>query len=199
MPNGFITTYSGRRLYPANPTADSISIADIAIGLSREARYAGHTRTVRAYTVAEHSVRCRRLADDDIALFVLMHDATEFALKDCPKPIKDMLPAYQELEEKLNLVIAEKYGYLSQVMDENVAERLHHIDMTMAATEMRDFKGESYPHLPPPLTEKLGEPWTENQAREEFLREFYKLWPRTAQKSAAIKVALGADGSVVDS
>lgn len=50
-----IETVSGSYVDFADPQPDTIFIDDIAWGLSREARFGGHTNTVEPYSVAQHS------------------------------------------------------------------------------------------------------------------------------------------------
>ena len=55
MDTAWITTYTGKKFYPAVPDLELISIIDIAHALSMICRYAGHC--TKFYSVAEHSVR----------------------------------------------------------------------------------------------------------------------------------------------
>lgn len=58
-----VETVNGFYLDPINPTADQISIDDIAWGLSRISRFAGHTITAVPYNVAQHCVYVSELAE----------------------------------------------------------------------------------------------------------------------------------------
>lgn len=51
-----IETVSGKLIDPVNPDPKQIIIEDIAWGLSRISRFAGHTITAVPYTVSQHSV-----------------------------------------------------------------------------------------------------------------------------------------------
>jgi len=104
-----LLTYSGIWLDLENPTPDMITIKDIAIGLSRESRFNGHTE--KFYSVAQHSVLCSRLVPEWVALEALLHDATEAYLKDIPTPLKDMLPEYKKIEQRLDAVIRRAFGF----------------------------------------------------------------------------------------
>ena len=176
MSHDFLTTYSGKKFFPANPQEDQIDISDIIIGLSREPRFAGHTKTKNSYCVAEHSVRCYWIAPKRVKLLSLMHDSPEFILKDIPRALKGLLsPLYDEIEDKTARVIASKYGYLDDYLDEECCRLVKEVDDIMAATELRDFKGESFPHLPPALSEYLGEPWSAERATYEFAEAFCEI------------------------
>lgn len=56
-------TASGRIIDLSDPQIEDISIGDIAWGLSRQNRYAGHTITKKTYTVAQHTVQVSRIAE----------------------------------------------------------------------------------------------------------------------------------------
>jgi hypothetical protein len=108
VPNRCLVTYSGLVFDYFNPTVDMINIEDIAIGLSRECRFANQTR--EAYTVAQHSVLVSTLAPTQMALEALLHDAPEAYMKDIPTMLKVKLPEYQAIENNLMKVIAEKFN-----------------------------------------------------------------------------------------
>jgi hypothetical protein len=103
LPDYWMEMASGSQLHLIDNTQrgiDEIRIDDIAIGLSKESRYAGHTRHQHVYTVAAHhlfvwSLGIRLLdpeeADHDLMLGLLLHDAHEYALKDLPFPLKQAL------------------------------------------------------------------------------------------------------------
>jgi uncharacterized protein len=104
VPVGCLVTHSGRVLDYFFPQPESICIEDIAVGLSREFRFAN--QTYEAYTVAQHSVLVSSLVPDELALTALLHDATEAYMKDIPAPLKKKLKDYQIIENKLMQVIA---------------------------------------------------------------------------------------------
>jgi len=103
--SNYIRTYTGRKFWPLNPQPEDIDIDDIAHALSLVARFTGHTYCF--YSVAEHSLYVSTLAvrlamtavrdwpasmrvpyAREIALWGLMHDASEAYLCDMPSPIK---------------------------------------------------------------------------------------------------------------
>ena len=49
----YIQTVSGRRVNPFAPSAEDIDLGDIAVALSNQCRFGGHTR--RYYSVAQHA------------------------------------------------------------------------------------------------------------------------------------------------
>ena len=104
-----IRTWSGLYVDVFNPRPDMFIIEDIAIGLSRKYRFGGHTHN--PITVAEHSVRVALGCSRRNRLAALLHDASEAYLSDIPSPIKNHLPEYVEIENKVMLCIAEKFGF----------------------------------------------------------------------------------------
>lgn len=109
----WIRTISGRKFYPFAPTTDQIDINDIAHSLARQCRYAGHVP--HFYSVAEHCVEVVNKMEyhpemRPYALSGLLHDATEAYLCDLPKPLKQGLQDYQDLELLVEKVIEDKFG-----------------------------------------------------------------------------------------
>lgn len=105
-------TYTGRRVYPTAMTVDMVDFEDIAHSLAHQCRYNGHT--THFYSVAEH---CVHMADYTMdlgrspkdALHALLHDACEAYIGDIPRPIKCAIPRLKEVENKIDLVIAEVF------------------------------------------------------------------------------------------
>ena len=90
-PGPYIQTVSGRRVNPLDPSPDDIDVHDIAVALSNQCRFGGHTR--RYYSVAQHACivsdqMLERGADAQDALWGLLHDASEAYLVDLPHPLK---------------------------------------------------------------------------------------------------------------
>ncbi len=86
-------TYTGKIAYPDGAP----SIMDIAVGLSRECRYAG--ASVHWWPVALHSFVVADLLPPGIRLHGLLHDAAECITGDIPTPAK--IPEMEILEDKL--------------------------------------------------------------------------------------------------
>jgi uncharacterized protein len=124
-----IRTYTGKYVDVFNPTPDMICIEDIAHALSNTPRFGGHLK--HFYSVAQHSLSCAKCMDD-YKLEALLHDASEAYLTDMPSPIKKKMPQYQEIEDNLMKVIAEKFGFQYPLPDE-----VHRIDKQMLDSEWR--------------------------------------------------------------
>lgn len=110
--DGWIETWTGRRVYPTRPDIRSIYLEDVAHGLSNNCRYNGQSRF---YSVAEHSVH---LADwclarglvPLVAMNALLHDAAEAYLPDVPTPIKCLFPLFSDCEDRLLQTIFQALG-----------------------------------------------------------------------------------------
>ena len=103
----WMQTISGTMFYPLDPRPEEMDVYDIAHALSNLCRFGGHIRSF--YSVAQHSVYVSLVVPQEHALAGLMHDATEAYCVDMPRPIKQHLPAYEAIEERLWLSIAERF------------------------------------------------------------------------------------------
>lgn len=107
MPDTRIMLASGTLFDLANPEGSDLSLYDIAYGLGRVCRFAGHTG--RFYSVAEHCVHVARLVPVRQARAALLHDASEAIIGDVTRPLKAMLPEYRAIEERLEHAIADRF------------------------------------------------------------------------------------------
>ncbi len=139
----WIQTYSGRMFHSLNPVEEEVFVEDIAHSLSNLCRFNGHC--LRYYSVAEHSVRVSRILPDEFKLWGLLHDAGEAYLTDLPRPVKQSLSAFNEMEDKVLAVVARRFG-LVWPMPVPVKEA----DNILLATEARDLMA------PPPRPWNLG-------------------------------------------
>jgi len=105
-----IRTYTGIYMNVFEPTFEMICIEDIAHALSMQCRFGGHLYSF--YSVAQHSLNCSYLIEEkSLKLAALLHDASEAYLLDIPRPVKQGLSNYKEIEDKLMQLIAQKYGF----------------------------------------------------------------------------------------
>lgn len=107
----WMQTYTGGKFWPMDPRADEVFIEDIAHSLAMQSRYAGHC--IRFYSVAEHCVlmaRHLRWEGVDVALYALLHDASEAYLVDIPRPVKPFLTGYKAAEAKVMAAVCDRYG-----------------------------------------------------------------------------------------
>lgn len=112
-----IRTYTGLYVNVFEPTLEMICIEDIAHALSNQCRFGGHLWEF--YSVAQHSAYVCHLSEPENKLSALMHDASEAYLIDIPRPIKQRLSNYKEIENNLMTLISQKFGF-EWPMNENV-------------------------------------------------------------------------------
>lgn len=70
-------------------------------------------------------------------MLVFIHDFTEAYVGDCPSPLKNLLPNFSEIEEKVEHVICEHLNILPPTPEEFV--KIKKIDMTMLVIEMKQL------------------------------------------------------------
>lgn len=110
----FVSTYTGRLMYPLDPRPEMVTIIDIAHHLSMQCRYNGASMFM--YSTGQHCcllfdyVRQVRKGTPLDCLQILMHDAAEYALVDVPRPIKQHMPEYRKWDYKLTMCIREWLG-----------------------------------------------------------------------------------------
>lgn len=142
-----LQTYSGGRVSVMNPQPEEINIQDVAIALAKQCRFNGHCSEF--YSVAEHCVRGAKLALEWYGLGVakefLLHDATEAYMGDMIRPVKRMIPQFEEMEQVFWKAISTKY----KVPYIHSAE-VHYLDNVMVTWEKRDLlpNAEEWPNLP---------------------------------------------------
>lgn len=132
---GGITTYTGRYVDLAHPDPASIDPEDIAHGLAAVCRFSGQTRTF--YSVAEHSLLVASLVPRPVRLRALLHDATEAYLQDLPSPVKALVPGYVEVEMRVWVAVATRFGL--PVHDPLADPLIKQADLVAARVEMRDL------------------------------------------------------------
>ncbi len=171
--NSWICTRSGRRFYPLDPRVDDICIEDIAHALSNICRFTGHVSTF--YSVAEHSWRAALAAPvHELALPLLLHDASEAYLCDVSRPVKhaEGMAFYRKAEERLMRAVGVRFGVSF------VDPRIKTVDNRMLMTERRDLMqpppGHTWGIVEIPYSEVII-PCPPTIARKGFLDTFYEL------------------------
>jgi uncharacterized protein len=102
-----ITLRSGAVFDFLDPSASQFTIDDIAHGLANICRYAGQCSDF--YSVAEHCLLVSRVVEPRIALEALLHDAAEAFLGDVTRPLKQLLPEYKCIEERVQQAIFDRF------------------------------------------------------------------------------------------
>lgn len=162
-----------------NPLSTPISPEDIAAGLAKQSRYTGHTVGYRPYSIAQHCCHASDVAPRKYAFEALMHDAPESVLGDIATPLKQLLPDYKVIEERITVTFAKWFGFPSHMRPD-----VKVIDIRMAATEKRDIMpgNEEWEMLRGITPYDLHiKPWDSERAFTEWLTRFYTLFPTDAR------------------
>lgn len=172
--NHLIYTASGRKFWPLQPRPEEVYIEDIARALSNQCRFTGHTREF--YSVAQHSCLVSDFLRKEgrvMALWGLLHDASEAYLSDIARPVKYQMPEYRQIEARLMEAVATRYALPMPEPPE-----VKHADNVLLMTERRDLlPGAAEAGLwvdVEPLPEGIV-PWSPDYARSAFLDRFYDL------------------------
>jgi len=175
----WIQSYTGEVIRPLSSSPGNIRIDDIAHSLSMQCRYTGHCTSF--FSVSEHCCHVsdvlRERVGFSMALYGLLHDASEAYLSDVPRPIKPLLNGYQEAENRLLGIILNRFGLRKELPHD-----VHIIDKSMLAVEkeavMVEVSGMSWELegiVPLPSVEI--QCWNPREAEVEFLKRFFTLCP----------------------
>jgi 5'-deoxynucleotidase YfbR-like HD superfamily hydrolase len=164
----FLETVTGKLVDVIDPHPDQIDINDIAWGLSRQPRFAGHTITEIPYNVAQHSLMVADLvqemidgdlngSDDEVqkaikdvqsisrkqsttTLKALLHDAAEVYIGDIPSPVKKHPQIYKAVKD-IEWKLMKCIFLKYDIPDITEAENvvIHHADMIARAIEAHAF------------------------------------------------------------
>lgn len=163
----WIQTRSGRRFNLNYPDPESIDIHDIAHALSHICRFTGHCSD--HYSVAQHSVHVSDIVPRRVALVALLHDAAEAYVGDVSTPLKDLLPTYRAIEQRVWLAVQAKFDLPI------IPPVVLRADATMLATEVRDLmSGSGWEPEERPLRMTI-DPWSPELSAVIFMTRFFEL------------------------
>jgi 5'-deoxynucleotidase YfbR-like HD superfamily hydrolase len=108
-------THTGLMVDLCRIAEEDIRIEDIAHALSQIIRFTGHAN--RPYTVAQHSMLVADLCPEEHRMWGLMHDAAEAYVGDVATPLKSLLPDYQQIEERIQKIVAGRFGLCWPIPD----------------------------------------------------------------------------------
>lgn len=164
----FTTTYTGTRFEITDPKPEQVNIMDIARALSHQCRYNGHI--VKFYSVAEHCVRVSRLLPHEFKLWGLLHDAAEAYVGDLTRPIRQLVPDFDKVEDMALKAVCKRFGLRLPVPDE-----VWVADDAMLVAERRDLlvgNGDRWSYTADPSSVSAITPMTSDEAMMRFLQEF---------------------------
>ena len=184
-PRAWQRMLSGRRLDLLDPAAIDIEIDDIALGLSRVARWNGQTIGEYGFSVAQHSLIVEDICahiDPAIStahrLMALLHDAPEYVIGDMISPFKAALGLdYRRFEDHLEQAIHIRFGLpaLMPIAVKKLIKQADHACAYFEATQLvgfseseaRQFFGE-----PPEGYELTITPLSDRLASHAFVERF---------------------------
>lgn len=171
--------YTGNKFNVLEPSKDDVNIVDIAHGLSRLVRYTGAIE--EPYTVGHHSILCSRVAEalelsNRLRLIALLHDATECIVGDLNRIVKQLLPEYKALEDKIALAIWDALGIEPPTEEEY--KIIKKIDNCLLVNEIIQLtnREHKFDHLEYyDIKVDIIEGVRMNEIRDKFLDEYIKL------------------------
>lgn len=182
----YIKTWSGRKVFIADPRPEDFSIGDIARHLAGINRYTGGSRM----SVAQHCVVAAQMAGlyypahSLLPAKMLIHDANEAFVGDVNSPLKSLLPEYRDIEQ-LHQLAMEQFFELDFIGDPLVKE----VDYRMWLTEREvlfggrhgaqsdDYKGPLEPFTLNYDTYGRFVEWSADEAEAEWLATYRRLFP----------------------
>ena len=187
-PRAWQRMLSGRRLNLLDPSPLDVEIEDIALGLSRVARWNGQTIGPHAFTVAQHSLlvvdlieAVRPLPPRLLRLAALLHDSSEYVTSDLITPFKAAVgPAYKTVEARIEAAVHIRFG-LPAILTEDWRRLIKRADKDAAFLEAVQLAGFEeaearkvlgYRRTPPRVAITVVTPDT---ARSAFLAAFARL------------------------
>lgn len=111
-----------------DPDPAKVTLNAVARGLANTCRFAGQCSPF--YSVAEHSILVSLIVPNEFALAGLFHDAAEAFICDMPKPLKEILPDYKDVERRVETAVFFALGVPDPLPVEVKAA-----DVVMLATE----------------------------------------------------------------
>lgn len=160
MSKNQLLTWSGKFVDPLAVTVDDVDIKDIAHSLARQCRFGGHTAGF--LSVARHclwvSEECSQYGPL-MALWGLLHDATETYVGDMISPLKHggSMEEFRDAEDRIERVIANTFS-LPLPMPQEVHEADHYITNVLERNDLRYTWSSTY-----------------EDDEKEFLAEYYRL------------------------
>ncbi|KIL96721.1 putative hydrolases of HD superfamily [Paramagnetospirillum magnetotacticum MS-1] len=176
---------SGHRLDILDPSPLEIEIDDIALGLSREARWNGQTRGEHAYSVAQHSILVTELMASDVPdlptealLAGFLHDAPEYVTSDLVTPFKKHIGSvYRTIEDRVARAVRVAFNLPAELPQEwaEAIDRADHAAAYLEAVHLAGFSEQEARTLfdfrrRAPIIDI--EPWEARVAKDRFLAVF---------------------------
>ncbi|BBK35327.1 hydrolase [Allostella sp. ATCC 35155] len=179
---------SGRRLDLLDPSPLDVEIEDIALGLSRVARWNGQTTGAHGLSVAQHSLLVLDILEATVSRpsrelrrAALLHDASEFVTADLITPFKRVIgDSYKAVEVRVQEAAHLRFGLPARLpQDWTLAIKRADGDAAfLEAVALAGFtEAEARRVFRYRRTRRAGElvPWPAEEARCRFLDRFEQL------------------------
>ena len=155
---GSVCTSTGMELNFLDTSVESITLSDIAEGLSKCARYAGQTPG-KFYSVAEHSVLVSRLVPRDLKRAALLHDASEAFTGDVSSPLKSLIGSvFTNIEDQITYKVFKAFQVPVYDDEDYIHPDIHKADHLMFLKERAElmpktkwWPQEEYPTIMPSI------------------------------------------------
>ena len=167
----WIQTLKGRAFWPEDPRPGDFDILEIAHALSNICRFNGHVS--RFMSVAEHSVWVSMECDPGDAFEGLMHDAAEAYIGDVVRPLKRCLGDYREIEQRVELALAEQFDLRYPWPDS-----VRRADDAVLMAERRDLLIDApdlWPGILPEPMDRMVEGWSPEVAKGRFCQRYLEI------------------------
>lgn len=180
-----ITTYSGIRMNPVQPQKDDIDIKDIAHALSLVCRGGGHV--THFYSVAQHCLVCAEEAglrghSLRVQLGALLHDGSEAYMSDLVRPVKEQIPQYRTIENRLIDTIWEAF-VPGEPLTEEERRIIKEIDDDVMSWDMKILLGDEINQRYENLRHKPDHSFVPMETVErKFLSKFDELYTKLTTK-----------------
>lgn len=117
-----------------HPEDSDFTLSDIAQGMARTCRFAGHSS--RFYSVAEHCVHVASLVPVEMIRPAMLHDASEAFIGDVTRPLKALLPDYRAIEKGIEDEIERRFLTPAEIANGGLhADCVKAADIAMCITE----------------------------------------------------------------
>ena len=179
---------SGRRLNIVEPSPLDVEIEDIALGLSRVARWNGQTVGDHGFSVAQHCVLVVELMaiqepgiPTKCLLAGLLHDAPEYVCSDLVTPFKHAIgDIYRQLEDRVARAVHLAVGLPAEIPADwqDVITRADRLSARIEAVQLAGFteaEAKKFFAVARKVPKVTLTAWPAVQAREAFLDSFAEL------------------------
>lgn len=172
--SAIIRTFSGEMFDIVNPDPNKILLIDLAHHMALINRYTGASKV--PYNDSQHSVLVSHLVPKGFELDGLFHDSPEAFMNDINRPLKQLLPEYRAIEDKLYSVIAKKFA-----LSDPIPNEVHDADLLAYHVERYYLFNQSMP----PGTDLfdigitalncINEIWGWERSQKEWLNRYHEL------------------------